>query len=125
MRSHLHLTSVRFLAEVFYCLFSGRPPGRLRHFCMKSKQLLPLAVLGIAGIAAAQDTAPSPAPKPAPTTAPEEEATDTIEVTSTRLPRDVSQSVTAVTVITQKQIAAQKPFDLAEVLNRAPGLSVA
>lgn len=50
---------------------------------------------------------------------------DTIEITSTRLPRDISQSVSAVTVITQKQIAALKPFDLVDVLNRAPGISVA
>ena len=52
------------------------------------------------------------------------EADETIEITSTRLPRDVSQSVSAVTVITRRQIEAQKPLDLAEILNRAPGVSI-
>ncbi len=59
-----------------------------------------------------------------PNTTPADEAPDTIEVTSTRLPREVSQSVSAITVITRRQIEAQKPFDLAEIIARAPGVSV-
>ncbi len=52
------------------------------------------------------------------------EADETVEITSTRLPRDIAQSVSAVTIITRRQIEAQKPLDLAELLNRAPGVSI-
>lgn len=55
----------------------------------------------------------------------ESTAEETVEITSTRLPREVSQSPSAVTVITRLQIEAQKPFDLVEILNRAPGIAVA
>lgn len=73
-----------------------------------------VAAATLAGNSWAQD-APTPS---------EPDSGETIEITSTRLPRDVAQSVSAVTVITRRQIEAQKPLDLAEVLNRAPGVSI-
>ena len=77
------------------------------------KVIVSCAVFAFATVAVAQTPTPTAEP------------TDSIEVTSTRLPRDVSQSSSAVTVITPQQIEARKPFDLEEILSRAPGLVVA
>ncbi|HEY0073380.1 MAG TPA: TonB-dependent receptor [Abditibacteriaceae bacterium] len=81
----------------------------------KMKNFWMLAVMGAAfsSAAGAQETQNT-----------EEAVEETVEITSTRLPREVSQSPSAVTVITRRQIEAQKPFDLAEILNRAPGVSI-
>lgn len=78
------------------------------------KFLLILAATTVAANAQAQDK---------PSTA-STEAEETVEITSTRLPRALSQAVSAVTLITRRQIEAQKPLDLAELLNRAPGISI-
>ena len=84
---------------------------------MKHKFFLTLAATSFAATIASGAPAPD---KPADNT----EADDTVEITSTRLPRAISQAVSAVTIITRAQIEAQKPFDLAEILNRAPGVSI-
>ena len=48
-----------------------------------------------------------------------------IVVTPTRTERDLSNSASPVTVITQEQIKAKKAFDILDVLRQTPGLSIA
>jgi vitamin B12 transporter len=59
------------------------------------------------------------------TTPSEDEEPETIVVvTPTRNPRPLTQSTSAVTVITRQQIEQKKPFDVTDIINQVPGISV-
>jgi vitamin B12 transporter len=53
-----------------------------------------------------------------------EEPETIVVVTPTRNPRPLTQSTSAVTVITRQQIEQKKPFDVTDIINQVPGISV-
>jgi vitamin B12 transporter len=53
-----------------------------------------------------------------------EEPETIVVVTPTRNPRALTQTTSAVTVITRQQIEQKKPFDITDVIRQSPGLSV-
>ncbi|HEX8465790.1 MAG TPA: TonB-dependent receptor [Abditibacterium sp.] len=67
----------------------------------------------------AQEPTPTPTPN-----APEDRET-VIVVTAERNAQPLSQTPSAVTVITRQQIEAKKPFEIAELIRLVPGVSVA
>jgi vitamin B12 transporter len=71
----------------------------------------------------ATDTISSPSQNSA-TTPSEEEPEKIVVVTPTRNPRPLTQSTSAVTVITRQQIEQKKPFDVTDIINQVPGISV-
>ena len=87
-----------------------------------------LSTLLVAAPVLAQDATPAATPTPEPAgqtseTAPTDE--QVIVVTAERNPQPLSQSPSAVAVVTREQIEAKKPFDILDVLRLVPGVSVA
>ena len=67
--------------------------------------------------------AQEPTPTPVPTD--ETEPETVIVVTAERNPQPVSQSPSAITVISREQIAAKKSFDISDLIRLTPGVSTA
>lgn len=89
---------------------------------MNPRILAPCALFAFAPSARAQ-TAPTEAATPSPSVTPEPPET-VIEVTTTRNPRPLSQSTSAVTVVTRAQIEAKKAVDASDLVRLAPGVTV-
>ena len=94
---------------------------------MKISPLALTSLLALPAFAQQPDAAPTPVPAPATSTQTNDsdEKETVIVVTAERNPQPISQTPSAITVVTREQIEAKKPFDITDIVRLSPGVSLA